>query len=298
MNGRSRNTSRAISDQRRSRRKCSSTSCSSPVMTSSLSARTIRTPRVSSIRWKRRVRSCRIAGGFGRKILCRQRARLLPHLKLGLRVGHVVMDNSELEKRITVLEDIEAIKRLKALYCAICDDDHNRTGLSSDVHRRRDMGRPAISVRPRDIGDCANYSKAFPNDQLLTAQPDESDHRSRWRPCEGHLVPHRDRLPFAAESALDGWRAVTKMTTSRSMANGNSGIFARSALWRLLTRKVGPIPTNVDLSFDPEFTCQISAVLPRQALDTIPAPAPWDGPSVASTAAKMNQSIPPSALFQ
>jgi hypothetical protein len=36
------------------------------------------------------------------------------------------MDNSELEKRITVLEDTEAIKKLKALYCEICDDDHNQ----------------------------------------------------------------------------------------------------------------------------------------------------------------------------
>jgi hypothetical protein len=35
------------------------------------------------------------------------------------------MANSELEKRITELEDIEVIKRLKALYCEICDDDHN-----------------------------------------------------------------------------------------------------------------------------------------------------------------------------
>jgi hypothetical protein len=35
------------------------------------------------------------------------------------------MANSELEKRITQLEDIEAIKKLKALYCDICDDKHN-----------------------------------------------------------------------------------------------------------------------------------------------------------------------------
>ncbi|MGH7986568.1 MAG: nuclear transport factor 2 family protein [Candidatus Binataceae bacterium] len=33
--------------------------------------------------------------------------------------------DSELERRITVLEDIEAIKRLKARYCAVCDDNHN-----------------------------------------------------------------------------------------------------------------------------------------------------------------------------
>jgi hypothetical protein len=36
------------------------------------------------------------------------------------------MDNDELARRITVLEDIEAIKQLKAEYCDICDDDHNQ----------------------------------------------------------------------------------------------------------------------------------------------------------------------------
>lgn len=35
------------------------------------------------------------------------------------------MDIKELEKRITRLEDIEAIKQLKARYCEICDDFHN-----------------------------------------------------------------------------------------------------------------------------------------------------------------------------
>jgi hypothetical protein len=35
------------------------------------------------------------------------------------------MSTAELEKRLTMLEDIEAIKTLKARYCAICDDDHN-----------------------------------------------------------------------------------------------------------------------------------------------------------------------------
>lgn len=33
--------------------------------------------------------------------------------------------SSDLEKRITLLEDIEAIRKLKARYCAVCDDDHN-----------------------------------------------------------------------------------------------------------------------------------------------------------------------------
>lgn len=35
------------------------------------------------------------------------------------------MDTTDLECRITRLEDIEAIKYLKALYCDICDDLHN-----------------------------------------------------------------------------------------------------------------------------------------------------------------------------
>ena len=35
------------------------------------------------------------------------------------------MDMAELEKRVTMREDIEAIKQLKACYCAICDDNHN-----------------------------------------------------------------------------------------------------------------------------------------------------------------------------
>jgi hypothetical protein len=35
------------------------------------------------------------------------------------------MDMAQLEQRLTRMEDIEAIKQLKAEYCDICDDDHN-----------------------------------------------------------------------------------------------------------------------------------------------------------------------------
>lgn len=35
------------------------------------------------------------------------------------------MPNSTLEQRVARLEDIEAIRQLKARYCAGCDDDHN-----------------------------------------------------------------------------------------------------------------------------------------------------------------------------
>jgi hypothetical protein len=40
--------------------------------------------------------------------------------------GGSIMEDQELTKRITALEDIEAIKRLKAEYCDICDDEHNQ----------------------------------------------------------------------------------------------------------------------------------------------------------------------------
>ena len=35
------------------------------------------------------------------------------------------MENGDLERRIARLEDLEAIKQLRARYCEICDDDHN-----------------------------------------------------------------------------------------------------------------------------------------------------------------------------
>ena len=41
------------------------------------------------------------------------------------------MSASDLEARITRLEDIEAIKYLKALYCDICDDMHNPDRITS-----------------------------------------------------------------------------------------------------------------------------------------------------------------------
>ncbi len=41
------------------------------------------------------------------------------------------MDAGLLEERITRLEDLEAIKQLKALYCDICDDDHDPDRITS-----------------------------------------------------------------------------------------------------------------------------------------------------------------------
>ena len=41
------------------------------------------------------------------------------------------MDFAKLEQRITRLEDLEAIKQLKARYCEICDDNHDAERITS-----------------------------------------------------------------------------------------------------------------------------------------------------------------------
>jgi hypothetical protein len=41
------------------------------------------------------------------------------------------MDLEELERRVRGLEDVEAIKKLKARYCSYCDDRYNVDGLAS-----------------------------------------------------------------------------------------------------------------------------------------------------------------------
>jgi hypothetical protein len=41
------------------------------------------------------------------------------------------MDLEELARRIQVLEDIEAIKKLKARYCAYCDNNYDADGLAA-----------------------------------------------------------------------------------------------------------------------------------------------------------------------
>ena len=87
------------------------------------------------------------------------------------------MDINELEKRITVLEDIEAIKKLKARYCAICDDNHNPAKITDAVRARRDLGRRRRRAASGARGDPQAVPGIPGTDQLLAAQRHESDHR-------------------------------------------------------------------------------------------------------------------------
>jgi ketosteroid isomerase-like protein len=41
------------------------------------------------------------------------------------------MSMEDIQKRLGVLEDIDSIKKLKARYCAYCDDNYNLDGLAS-----------------------------------------------------------------------------------------------------------------------------------------------------------------------
>ncbi len=74
------------------------------------------------------------------------------------------MDTTTLEQRITRLEDIEAIKKLKAIYCDICDDMHNpdRIGaLFADdgIWESADFGK---AVGPQAVRELfQNFQKMF-----------------------------------------------------------------------------------------------------------------------------------------
>jgi len=74
------------------------------------------------------------------------------------------MDLAALEARITRLEDIEAIKKLKAIYCDICDDMHNpdRIGAlfaADGIWESPDFGK---AVGPQAVRELfQNFQKMF-----------------------------------------------------------------------------------------------------------------------------------------
>ena len=85
------------------------------------------------------------------------------------------MATSELEKRITRLEDIEAIKQLKARYCEICDDMHNPDRVASvfvedGIWESADFGKAeghaAIQELFRDFKKCLAFLSTTLRTQL------------------------------------------------------------------------------------------------------------------------------------
>lgn len=74
------------------------------------------------------------------------------------------MDLAALEARITRLEDIEAIKKLKATYCDICDDMHNPDRIGAlfaedGIWESADFGK---AVGPQAVRELfQNFQKMF-----------------------------------------------------------------------------------------------------------------------------------------
>ena len=74
------------------------------------------------------------------------------------------MDMTELEKRITRLEDIEAIKQLKVRYSHICDDMHNPDNIASvfvedGIWESPDFGKAIGHAAIREL--FVNFQKMF-----------------------------------------------------------------------------------------------------------------------------------------
>jgi SnoaL-like domain len=74
------------------------------------------------------------------------------------------MDTTTLEQRITRLEDIEAIKKLKAIYCDVCDDMHNPDRIGAlfaedGIWESADFGK---AVGPKAVRELfQNFQKMF-----------------------------------------------------------------------------------------------------------------------------------------
>ncbi len=92
--------------------------------------------------------------------------------------------------RLTRLEDIEAIKQLKARYCQACDDDHNPDRLgplftqdavweANTVGRAE--GRAAIQKLLGDIGRSGTIRNSAHNVMNPVITVDGDDARGEWR---------------------------------------------------------------------------------------------------------------------
>jgi hypothetical protein len=84
------------------------------------------------------------------------------------------MELEELAARLTRIEDIEAIKQLKALYCEICDDDHNperiTTVFSEDgVWEGRGIGKAEGHAEIRALFE--RFQKLITFSQHMTMNP-------------------------------------------------------------------------------------------------------------------------------
>ena len=82
------------------------------------------------------------------------------------------MDLEALEVRIRRLEDLEAIKQLKASYCEICDDDHNPeriTGIFSEdaIWEGRGIGHAQGHAAIRELFEGLQQMMSFSQHMVM-----------------------------------------------------------------------------------------------------------------------------------
>ncbi len=84
------------------------------------------------------------------------------------------MDLQELEKRIARIEDLEAIKQLKARYCEICDDGHDPDRITSvfsedAIWEGRGIGRAEGHAAIRELFE--NFQKMISFSEHMVMNP-------------------------------------------------------------------------------------------------------------------------------
>ena len=98
------------------------------------------------------------------------------------------MDVAALEQRLTRIEDLEAIKQLKATYCDICDDDHNPERITTifaqdGIWEGAGFGKAQGHAAIREL-----FKKFQTLISFLPAPGDEPDHQNRRGAGHGYLV--------------------------------------------------------------------------------------------------------------
>ncbi|MCB8914005.1 nuclear transport factor 2 family protein [Rhodococcus rhodochrous] len=115
-------------------------------------------------------------------------------------------NTSPLEQRITRLEDVEAIRRLKALYCEVCDDDHNPdrivslftedgTWESTGSHGAHN-GHGSIQSAFAGFRDLISFSQHNVTNLVVDVADDGKSAQGTWHFCG--LLKHGDNEAFWA----------------------------------------------------------------------------------------------------
>ena len=128
------------------------------------------------------------------------------------------MSSAELEKRVIALEDIEAIKKLKAEYCDICDDGHNPDRITaifaedgvweSDRHGKF-VGHDAIRAQFARFGKAIRFSQHMITNPMITVSGDTAT--ARWyflSPMDFRGEPRWSFVRYDDEYVrlADGWK--------------------------------------------------------------------------------------------